>query len=109
MIYKVLLLGVIFCFIGGILFFHHQGMNVEELSRLIIFKCPLKFVTGWSCPTCGLGRSLIAALLLDFKQSIEYHPFGLVLIGGLVSRFIRQFSAWIFDGHREVVLKYKKY
>ena len=48
------------------------------LVACIIFKilnidCGVKWLTGVSCPTCGLTRSLISFLKLDFESAIYYH------------------------------------
>lgn len=36
--------------------------------------CPIKFLTGISCPGCGMTRAYIALLHLDFKDAFYYHP-----------------------------------
>ena len=36
--------------------------------------CPIKFVTGISCPGCGMTRAWISVLHLDFKLAFYYHP-----------------------------------
>lgn len=36
--------------------------------------CPIKFITGISCPGCGMTRAWISALHLDFKSAFYYHP-----------------------------------
>lgn len=38
------------------------------------FRCPLLFFTGIHCPTCGLGRGLIAAVQGQWGLSWSYHP-----------------------------------
>ena len=54
--------------------------EAEALSRFIFLECPLFKLFGLLCPTCGLGRSLCAAFLLEFKTSLHYHPGGLVIL-----------------------------
>lgn len=41
--------------------------------------CPIKFVTGISCPGCGMTRSVIALLRFDFKNAFMYHPLFLLV------------------------------
>ena len=41
--------------------------------------CPVYFLTGHSCPGCGMGRAVIAAMRGDFAASWSYHPLGLPL------------------------------
>ena len=36
--------------------------------------CPIKYLTGVSCPGCGMTRACISALRFDFLQAFEYHP-----------------------------------
>lgn len=39
-----------------------------------ILKCPILFLTGVSCPGCGMTRAWISALKLDFASAMYYHP-----------------------------------
>lgn len=43
---------------------------------LYVFKigCPIKFVTGISCPGCGMTRAVMCFIRFDFKGGIMYHP-----------------------------------
>ena len=41
--------------------------------------CPLRSLTGLSCPGCGLTRSFCAAAHGDFTASLDFHPLGPVL------------------------------
>lgn len=43
-------------------------------SILHILKCPVLFLTGISCPGCGLSRAWLSALKLDFSSAMYYHP-----------------------------------
>ena len=36
--------------------------------------CPIKFITGISCPGCGMTRAVISAVKLDFKSAFYYNP-----------------------------------
>lgn len=41
--------------------------------------CPIKFLTGISCPGCGMTRAILAAIRLQFNEAFYFHPlFGLV-------------------------------
>lgn len=44
-------------------FFHFVGIG-----------CPIKFVTGISCPGCGMTRAWLSLLRLDFGAALHYHP-----------------------------------
>ena len=38
--------------------------------------CPFRRATGLPCPTCGMTRSVSAALHGDLRASITHHPVG---------------------------------
>ena len=39
----------------------------------IYIDCPIKKITGWYCPGCGITRMLISLLKLDFYQAFRYN------------------------------------
>ena len=41
--------------------------------------CPIKFITGISCPGCGMTRALFSLLRLDVKSAVYYHPLVIVM------------------------------
>ena len=41
--------------------------------------CPLKFVTGISCPGCGMSRAVMNAVKGDFSAAFSYHPMWITL------------------------------
>lgn len=36
--------------------------------------CPIRFLTGISCPGCGTTRGVHAAVHMDFKSAYSFHP-----------------------------------
>ena len=53
--------------------------------------CPIKYVTGISCPGCGMTRAMLSALCLDFDKAFYYHPlFPIVPIGAFILIFRRK-------------------
>ena len=42
--------------------------------------CPIKYVTGISCPGCGMSRACFSALRLDFGAAFAYHPLWILLV-----------------------------
>lgn len=36
--------------------------------------CPIKFLSGLSCPGCGMTRAIKSLLILDFTKAFYYHP-----------------------------------
>lgn len=37
--------------------------------------CPMVYITGFPCPSCGLTRAGLAVLHLDFAKAWNMHPF----------------------------------
>ncbi len=54
--------------------------SAEAIAQWMPFACPLRVLTGLTCPTCGLGRSLIEAWSGNWSSSLCYHPLGLALL-----------------------------
>jgi hypothetical protein len=42
--------------------------------NIIHIGCPIKYLSGISCPGCGMTRSVIAVLQLNFQHAFHYHP-----------------------------------
>lgn len=40
----------------------------------LIFGCPIRLLTGFCCPGCGMSRALINMLRLDFEAAYIMHP-----------------------------------
>lgn len=57
--------------LGG--FLYNQGYRLP-------FDCPLRHFTGLPCPTCGMSRSIAAAVRGDLATAVDYHLFGPVLL-----------------------------
>lgn len=39
-----------------------------------VFGCPTQFLTGISCPGCGMSRAVISLMHLRFEQALYYNP-----------------------------------
>ena len=48
--------------------------------RLSNISCPILYVLGIPCPTCGVSRALFAFIMLDFKKYFYYHPLAIPLV-----------------------------
>lgn len=44
------------------------------IFNIIGIGCPIKFLTGISCPGCGMTRAVLAAIQLKFHEAFYYHP-----------------------------------
>ena len=43
------------------------------------WRCPLRLCTGIACPTCGMGRGLLAWVAGDWRGAASAHPLAPVL------------------------------
>lgn len=57
---------------------------------LKIPNCPVKLLTGYPCPGCGMTRAGFSILKLDFKSAFEYNPLIFVLPFILVILIFRE-------------------
>lgn len=39
-----------------------------------LLSCPIKTITGFYCPGCGITRMLLSLLKLDFYQAFRFNP-----------------------------------
>lgn len=69
--------------LGARLAVAQQG-SVEAAASLSPLGCPLLALSGQPCPTCGMGRSLVASANLDLATAWTHHPFGPVALAGAV-------------------------
>ncbi|MBE5862871.1 MAG: DUF2752 domain-containing protein [Lachnospiraceae bacterium] len=68
------------------LFFHLTGIG-----------CPIKFLTGISCPGCGMTRACISVATFHFRQAWHFHPLVYLLpVALLVYLFRRRISSKIY-------------
>ena len=58
------------------------------LSFLSIYVCPFYYVTGVSCPSCGMSRAFLSVLSLDFKSSFHYHALWPLVVVVLPTYFL---------------------
>lgn len=48
-------------------------------------KCPVRLLTGYSCPACGIQRAIHAALHGQFRQALGYNYFFTVSVPFLIA------------------------
>ena len=46
--------------------------------------CPVRLITGYPCPTCGMTRSWHSVAQLEPMRAMRDHPFGPLVLGALV-------------------------
>ena len=54
--------------IGVVVVAYYSICNIFNIT------CPIKYMTGVPCPTCGMTRAMLALMRLDIKGYIEYNP-----------------------------------
>ncbi len=50
------------------------GVAVFAVFCMLTVGCPIKFITGISCPGCGMTRAVRSLLALDFAGAFCWHP-----------------------------------
>lgn len=53
----------------GIIYFFYSPANNGFFPQ-----CPLKYLSGYSCPGCGSQRAIHELLHLNFKEAFAYNP-----------------------------------
>ncbi|MCI4444073.1 MAG: DUF2752 domain-containing protein [Lentimicrobium sp.] len=86
-----------------LLLFFNQNNHLETDQSL----CPLKMLTGFPCPGCGITKSLVYFYEGDLQKSLYYHILGplvivfcLVTIVVLTTELITKkeyFNKWLFN------------
>ncbi|OQB15257.1 MAG: hypothetical protein BWY15_00628 [Firmicutes bacterium ADurb.Bin193] len=72
------------------MFVMHKAMEKKVATKIIVIitvaclyiiflnvfgvYCPIRWATGIPCPACGMTRSFLSLLKLDFIGSFYYHP-----------------------------------
>ena len=49
------------------------------LLNLFGIGCPIKFLTGISCPGCGMTRAMWKLLTLDLPSALDFHPLSVAM------------------------------
>lgn len=54
------------------------------ILQLLGITCPIKFITGISCPGCGMTRAWMSLLCGDFSAAVTFHPLFWMPVPGLL-------------------------
>ena len=60
---------------------------IFSIIIILFYKCPIKAITGYDCPGCGLTRSFVCLIKLDFKKALFYHclsPLAAIITGYVI-------------------------
>lgn len=52
------------------------GAYIYNLGYQLPYTCPVRYLTGIPCPTCGMTRSFMAIARGNWNQAITHHLFG---------------------------------
>lgn len=72
------------------------GGELYNKGYQIPYECPIHYFTGLPCPTCGMTRSIMAAMRGEWKASLGYHlfgPFFILILSGIIINIIIEFVA----------------
>ena len=62
------------------------------LSMIGIYCCPIRYIFGLCCPTCGITRAVINVLQLNFSQAFYYHMFWPFFLIGFIIYILCEFE-----------------
>ena len=69
------------------------------LLHLLGVNCPIRFLSGISCPGCGMTRAWISVFRADFSAAFAYHPLFLTMIPAvIVILFRKRIPKRLFNG-----------
>ncbi|MBN2008604.1 DUF2752 domain-containing protein [candidate division KSB1 bacterium] len=89
---------LILFFGAGLLFIQQVNpINVEFLT------CQFHSLTGHSCPTCGMSRSLYAAAHLNFVEAFRLHILGPILFIAIVGQLVKWMAEVVVQ--RDIILQ----
>lgn len=90
----VFLVGWPFFNLASRYFLSRPGATLESVAVwLIPLRCPINWLTGFMCPTCGLGRSFLLSLNGDFSKAFELHFLGPALAVLIWVSYVGLFAA----------------
>ena len=79
-------------------------IGVMVILGIKIFGCPIKFMTGISCPGCGMTRACISVFKGDFKESLRYNPM-IILMPFMAILFVCNNIKPIYNKYKKVIDK----
>lgn len=90
---KLMFWGTMFV-VGGIMLYFFNPIQYALMP-----KCPVKLLTGLSCPGCGFQRAVHALLHGRFEEALQYNLFFAYAIPYLLAVFI---ANMVLRGERQI-------
>ncbi|MGF1509568.1 MAG: DUF2752 domain-containing protein [Myxococcota bacterium] len=78
----------VLCLYGDCLRLLSSSIPVGSIAAWSPLRCPLHSLTGISCPSCGLTRSVLSSLAGRVDEGFAFHPLGPILVHLLLSAAI---------------------
>ena len=66
--------------------------------------CPVKLITGFDCPSCGITRMIVSISRLDFVKAFNFNPVLFITLPMIVACFLANRIRYIKTGERESYL-----
>lgn len=67
--------------------------------NIIEITCPFRIFFGIACPTCGMYRSFLSLMQLDFKAYFFYNPITIPVVIAIFLAFHRK----LFSKHKKLI------
>jgi len=67
-----------------------------------LYICPFKYITGYSCPGCGLTRAFLSTAHWHFIEALQYNALVLIFFPFLLYRFIQRISETFFHEYPQI-------
>lgn len=64
-------------------------LAVDPNESSVFLPCPLKALTGWDCPGCGMTRAAHALLQGDISRAFDHNVLFIVILPFLAYAFLR--------------------
>lgn len=64
--------------------------------------CIFRKITGFLCPGCGITRSIIAAVRLDFAKAFSYNQFIFIALPALAYIIVKNDYVFVRYGNRKL-------
>ena len=65
-------------------------LAVAVIAFYLTYGCPIRWLTGVSCPSCGMSRAVGALLKFDFALAFYFHPLVYLLPAAFLVYLLRK-------------------